>query len=256
MIIQFIINTVMLEKNRWTSHKTPSINISDWMGEFQKGGFSGVELWENHAREANQPENERLLENKSLIRILNSYAGFGDEQEIERRETVQLAREFEVEKVKFNLGDDFNRIEQYLKNIESLRVQLPQECKLLCECHPGTVMEDPVYAAKVLERLGSDQYEVIVHPFLPGTNLTRWFDYLGPLITHVHVSCYEDHRFHLLKERMELVKERSSILQAEGFDGTFSFEFTKGVAVEDEHLQKIYANALDDKECVHSLFPS
>ncbi|TLS37216.1 sugar phosphate isomerase/epimerase family protein [Pseudalkalibacillus caeni] len=244
----FIINTVLLEKNRWEPGRVPTIKVSEWMKDFRRDGFSGVELWENHALKASEEETRQLKNAILPVDVFNSYAGFEDEKEQERKETAEMVRKLGASNVKFNIGADENKRDTYVKNVLEWKEQLPSGCMLLCECHSGTLMEDPQTAAQVFNEWGSNQFGAILHPFHAHTDLDSWFAHLGSTIVHAHVSLYADGAFQLLEEQPELVKERVRKLKKAGFDGTYSMEFTKGTALEREIPMMLYENALKDMD--------
>ncbi|WLR49096.1 TIM barrel protein [Halobacillus litoralis] len=243
---RFFINTVLLEKNRWEPGRNPSLRVSDWMGRMQSDGFDGIELWENHAMKNSEEEVEALKDHPLPIEIFNSYVGFDDDQEKERAEAAAMIRRLHPKRVKFNFGNSKASLNVYIRNFNDWKDQLPEDCELLCECHPGTVMEDPSTARELLEQLESVGVKAITHPFHEQVNLNDWFNYLGDKIVHAHVSLFKDHAFHSLEDEPDLIHERLQILKERRYRGTFSMEFTKGVAEASETLQEIYAHAVKD----------
>lgn len=243
---QFLVNTVLLEKNRWQTVQHPSILVSDWMDAIQSDGFDGIELWANHALKASDEEVNALSAHPLPIEIFNSYVSFEDSHERERAEVASIIQQLSPKQVKFNLGPSEALIDTYIENLKQWKDQLPEGCQLLCECHPGTVMEDPKKAKDLFSHLGNMNCKAIIHPFHENTDLHTWFHHLGDRIAHAHVSLYKGGSFYALEEAMEWSKDRVKDLKTHGYKGSFSMEFTKGTATEEETPEKIYAQALRD----------
>ncbi|MGP4108128.1 sugar phosphate isomerase/epimerase family protein [Virgibacillus sp. L01] len=256
---RLLINTVLLEKNRWGPGRTPTILASKWLETFWENDFDGVELWENHALKASNKEVQLLKQSRLPLEVFNSYVRFDDQFEEERKLTAEMINQLGAKKVKFNIGPDQSLQETYIKNVLKWKDMLPAGCKLLCECHHGTVMEDPKKAKEIFDKLNSDQFGLIIHPF-HDVNLELWFSYFGPSIIHAHVSLYKNGDFQLLEKQSELVKERIRILKEVGFKGTYSLEFTEGVRSEGETPQLLYENALRDSkflsDCLKEIYVS
>ncbi|MFQ3544032.1 hypothetical protein Q7A53_08090 [Halobacillus rhizosphaerae] len=250
---RFLINTVLLERNRWETHRTPSILVSEWLERFKEDGFDGLELWENHVIKAQKEEVQLLKKSPFKVDTYNSYVRFEDGYEEERESSANMIRELQVNKVKFNLGSKPDLEERYLENLQIWKRDLPAGCRLLCECHPGTIMEDPFEVARIYDELGSSQFEAIVHPFNEQQDLKRWFDCLGSTVTHAHVSLYKSQSFHHLADEEEFVKKRAAILRNQKFAGTYSMEFAKGTSCPNENQEVVYNNALQDRHYLQNL---
>jgi len=241
------IATVLLEKNRWRPGKVPTFRVSDWGQRFREAGFDGVELWENHAALATEGELSALAEMACPVRIYNSYCSFDDTGAADRKRAAELATRFAAQGVKFNLGHDEEAIPTYQRNLESWRHELPEGCRLLCECHGGTVLEEPERAKAILDPLAAG-LEIIVHAFAADDDsLGEWLATFGAAVTHVHAAASGgDGRLARLADVKELVHRRIRRLLGAGFAGTLSVEFTQGVAREPEGQDELLANATDD----------
>ena len=241
------IATVLLERNRWQAGKEPTFSVSEWGQRFQEAGFDGVELWENHAALATEDERRALAGMPCPVRIFNSYCSFDDEGAADRERAAGLAARFGVTGVKFNLGHDEEAIPAYRRNLAAWRDELPEGCRLLCECHGGTVLEEPERAKAVLEPFAGE-VEIIVHAFGgEDDSIARWLATFGPAVTHVHAAASgSTERLARLAETRDLVDRRVRCLLDAGFAGTFSVEFTEGVGREPEAPDGLFANATDD----------
>ncbi|MCK4283693.1 MAG: sugar phosphate isomerase/epimerase [Candidatus Brocadiae bacterium] len=240
--------TVLLERNRWTVEKRPSFRVSDWLERFADAGFDGIELWENHAALC-APEELAALESSALpIAIFSSYAALDDACAAERERVADLAGRLRARRIKFNFGSDPSQAEAYVRNLKEWRTLLPQDCALLCECHPGTIAEEPAGAAELFGLLDGIPVQVIVHAFfLPADRLRESFKCHGRAVTHVHVQVVDEEG---ARQRLDwdadLVKERLHILREEGFSGSLSLEFTGGTAAPDEDIEALFRNAVAD----------
>ncbi len=243
------IATVLFERNRWTPHKQPSFKVSEWAARYADAGFNGIELWENHLLLAEAGEQEALKSAPIPVNILNTYCTFDDAGASGRKASAALAAGLGVRGIKFNLGGDPLLTEQYMVNLSAWQNELPADCRLLCECHAGTVLEDPARATEILGPL-QGQVEIIVHAFGGDDDalLKGWLDLFGPLLTHAHAAgtFTPDHGFLPLRDLEGLVRHRVGILSNGGFSGSWTLEFTAGVAGPREDMDQLMSAAADD----------
>ena len=228
--------TVLLEKNRWNSRE-PSFKVSDWAQRIVDAGFDGIELWENHLLLADRAEWDALRNGPVSVPILNTYCGFDDDSADARSASAELARHLDVGAVKFNFGNDPAQVDAYRRNLMAWRDELPDGCRLLCECHANTVLEDLDKAPTVLAPI-MDQVEIIVHGFVGDdeTDLVQRIECFGSAITHVHS---------VLTEK-GCAPRRVEILKDAGFSGTFSIEFCYGVIENVQDVKQLLATATED----------
>ncbi|QST01737.1 TIM barrel protein [Pontibacillus sp. ALD_SL1] len=250
---KILLNTVLLEKNRWEDGQIPSIQVSKWVHAIKEEGFDGIELWQNHALKATDYERAELKHSDLSIDVFNSYIKFEDGYEQEREKIVNLVHELKCKAVKFNLGHSMEHINMYISHVKDMLNQLPDSCQLLCECHPGTIMEDPETAYQFLDQIGSNRVKAIIHPFHNQVNIEEWFQHLGSSITHAHVSLYNNKLFHLLSREESFVRKRITKLHEHQFTGSYSIEFTAGVASRDENTNEVFSNASEDHALLRQL---
>jgi sugar phosphate isomerase/epimerase len=242
---QIFIGTVLLERNRWTSDKQPSYRVSEWMHRFAADGFDGMELWENHAA----PEELTALADGPLpVAVFNSYAGMNDAETFRRQQSAEQTVRLLAPAVKFNVGADPALWDAYLANAGIWLQQMPSQTRLLCECHGGTVLETPEAARRAFAVWDNTRFGAIIHPFYDLDGLRAWFRALGPqVIAHSHVQTRaEDGTWLVLEDRAAHVKEALHIMREEGFQGTYTLEFTRGTATPEETIEGLYASALRD----------
>lgn len=246
-----LLGTVLLEANRWTPEKRPTLKISEWADAILAAGFSGLELWENHAALADPAEQAALRCMPIPVSIFSSYCKFDDDGAAGRRRTAEWARAYGVSGVKFNLGPDVAMTETYMRNLAAWLDMLPEGCRALCECHGGTVLEETARAVTMLRPV-LDRIGIIVHAFAGDDDdvLRRWIDACGNAINHVHVA--SEFRPNVgcvpLREIGETVRRRIGLLREAGFAGTWTIEFTAGVALPPEDPAKLLNSAAADRQ--------
>lgn len=249
---EIYIGTILLEPNRWKRRKSPSYAVSEWFERFEESGFDGIELWEYHATLCSPEELAKLERSPLPISIFNSYAAFDDAGAPAREESLRAVERFQARGVKFNLGGRWEERETYLRHLKAWARELPKGVRILCECHPGTIMEEPQRAYDLFARLETAEmeglaFEAIVHPFYSEEGLLKqFFRLFGSRITHAHVQMREGGRFVCLDENPAFVKERLQFLQDEGFRGSFTLEFTAGTNTPDENRDALWAAAQRD----------
>jgi len=245
--LQVCFATVLLESNRWTPEKTPTFKVSEWADPIRDAGFAGLELWEYHATLADEQERDALVRLPLPVAIFNSYCTFDDAGAGGRRRAAELAGRFGAGGVKFNFGNEPARADEYIRNLLAWAEELPVGCRLLCECHGGTLLETPAQAARVLAPL-SGRVEIIVHAFAGERDVLReWLNRFGPAVTHVHVAGRVGNGPMLrLTDIADESRARLAMLAAAGYSGTWTEEFTGGVAQWPEDRRALLANAAGD----------
>ena len=246
MTDEIYISTVLLEKNRWSS-KEPSLLVSDWLDKIEIAGFNGMELWENHLLKADKAELQRVQNSPVSVNVLNTYCGFEDEKSEQRKLSAELAHQVNAKAVKFNFGNNADLEKNYIENLLKWKEILPQDCRLLCECHPYTILEDVEEAARVLNPL-SDYVEIIIHAFNGSQeNFKKRLDIFSAPTTHVHVagSGVKGITYSPL-EGEPIVRSLVKTLKENHFNGSWTIEFCNGVASKNEDIDAIFNAAVND----------
>ena len=245
---QILIGTILLDLNRWGNPKTPSYEVSEWIERFQQAGFDGMELWEFHATLCSESEREKLIASDFRSVVYNTYCDFDDASADARQQAADLICKLGSSGVKFNVGKDPDLRETYLDNLRSWREQVPESCTLLCECHPGTIVETPDDAKAFFDDLGVDGWEIIVHCFIPEMDvLKRWFDYFGSKVTHAHTQLRNEKReVQLLGDYLDRAQAALDVMFAYDFSGSITVEFAKGTREPDENMVDLWTGAQAD----------
>ncbi|QHI70122.1 sugar phosphate isomerase/epimerase family protein [Tichowtungia aerotolerans] len=245
--------TVLLDRNRWTEERNPSVKVSNWLERFSADGFDGLELWSFHATYASEEEQARLEQSALPIRLFNSYACFDREDSAQETDVVAAIR-FGARGIKYNIGSDPALRKTYLKQLAAWRERVPQNIQLLCECHPGTIIEQPVAARAFFDELGMDGHGIIVHPFSRFDSLEEWLDLFGPDVMHAHMQMTDESgKLIRFDKRSDLAEQAIRIMQKKGYCGSYSLEFTEGVAAPGETPEMLYENARKDLSLLRSL---
>jgi len=237
------IATVLLERNRWTLDKAPSFAVSEWGQRFHDAGFDGVELWENHLLLAMDEEQAAIQDMACPVVYYNTYAGFGDEDADALREAADWIRRLGAKGCKYNLGKDPSRRETERRNLRAWVASLPEGCMPLCECHGGTMLEDPRDAARFFQEADLPRNGIIVHAMGGDEErLHPWFDLFGPAIRHLHIVLH----------REPDLAGRLAYFERAGFAGSMTVEFTQGVAEPGENMADLFASAVDDLDTLRA----
>ena len=241
------IGTILLEKNRWATPKTPSYRVSEWLDRFAAAGFDGMELWEYHATRCGDDELAALAASPVPVAVFNTYCGFEDDARAGRLRAAELTRRLGAGGVKFNVGKDPARRGEYLHNLRAWAEMLPDRCRVLCECHGGTILERPADARAFFDEAGAERFGVIVHCFADDPAvLTEWLDRFGPAVAHAHVALRDAGRSVRLDRRGHHVEDVLAILHDAGYAGSFTLEFTEGTGEPDESIEPLWRAALAD----------
>ncbi|NLF31474.1 MAG: TIM barrel protein [Planctomycetes bacterium] len=247
------IGTILLEKNRWTTDKTPTCRVSDWTGRFADAGFDGMELWQWHATKVDDAERRALTASPCPVAIFNSYAAFDQAGAIDRNHAALLARRFGAKGVKFNVGNDPAGRQEYMEALRQWRLLFDDDVTLLCECHPGTILEAPAAAKAFFDEAGVPGVGVIVHAFNAAGTLDAWLDTFGPGVRHAHLQMRDERNVIPFSAKPDVARRSIETLRRAGYDGSYTLEFTAGTLAPDETVDLLWANALADKAFLEDL---
>ncbi len=246
--------TICLERNRWGSRQ-PSFRVGQWLDRFAADGFAGIELWENHFLAADADEQARLIARAAPIAVFNTYAGFGDTpaEAEQRARAAEGIAQLKAKAVKYNLGSDTAALDTGRRNLVAWAEQLPPDCRPLCECHPGTALEEVDAAARFFADLDPARFGIIAHLRDEPASLERWLTTFGPRLCHVHMQMRtpeDDPTTPTGRERLAVGVAR---LKQHDYRGSVSVEFTRGIGRE-EQIEALYHNARVDRAAFHELW--
>lgn len=247
--------TVCLDPNRWGSRE-PSFAVSDWLDRIREDGFDGLELWEFHYIKADSDEQQRLIDRRDAITLYNTYANLSSEPEqAQAREAAAGAIEqLQTQGVKFNIGRDPTMLDEYRKNLEAWAARVPDTCRLLCECHPGTPIEEAPAATEFFKDLDPERIGIIAHMASDPTAIDPWMQAFGQQVCHIHFQRRDAGTDPATEAGRDSMNQLVAALKSYDYQGSVTIEFTRGIG-RDEQIETVYANALADanafKEATH-----
>lgn len=258
---RILLGSIALEPKRWAPVKTPSYPVSAWLPRFFEDGFDGVELWGYHWENATPAEQTALREKAAPLAIYSAYCGFDEGQEDSRRQAAQGVHELQAQGVKFNVGNNQDKTAVYIETVREWAAGLPDGTRLLCECHPGTLMERADAAKRFFDAWPEERFQALVHPVaqqMPGMpplqSLQAWIDALGGRITHAHMQLRDtDDDFIALERNEQYVRDALTLMRDAGFCGTITLEFTAGTRAPDQTPESLYTAIVRDLEFLRAL---
>ena len=231
---QIYLATVAIEPNRWGLAEPgghPLIRVSDWLPAIADAGFDGLELWERHARSVPDDELDALLGSEVPIEILSCYTSWDDPDDTDRAETAAWIERVGAQGVKFNVGSDPGAIGDYTERLRRFEAEVPVGARLLCECHFGTVAEDPAVARDIFDAVaGADRLGAIVH--LHPMARDEWsapLAVLGHRVRHVHAQLAEYPQSTSAEELGEALRPDVEAICAVSPEATWTIEFSHGL---------------------------
>ncbi|MDP6491657.1 MAG: hypothetical protein QGH42_10420 [Kiritimatiellia bacterium] len=219
--------------------------MSAWLSRFARDGFDGVELWEFHFLPAEKAEQERLVTAASSVAIYNSYVGFADEEAEARAAAAEAITRLQPRGVKYNLGGDASKRDEYRRNLLAWADALPADCRLLCECHGGTILEQAEDAAAFFADLDPARFGVVVHVSGDAAGTEKWFSELNGRVQHLHVQMRGPESDPSVAANRPALDAGFAVVKAHGYTGSVAIEFSRGIG-RDEDIEEIYTNACTD----------
>ena len=240
--------TVGIERLRWAKPKRSSIDLHSYIPRIAEAGFDGIELWEFHATGLAEDELERARavarDAGCPLTILSTYVTTvpTDENVEHRRRLNHTARLLGAEAYKYNIRGPSRE--------DAVRFVLDWAAEtdvlFLCECHGGTLMEEPETAAGILLELGPERFPAILHSLAAADDeFERDLALKGNMLRHVHVQRAGEER--------ELIAARTKRLGEMGLALTWSIEFSAAVS-DNADNETCFAAAVEDmkflRECL------
>lgn len=248
------LGTVALEKNRWAKTKTPSFNVSDFIPMLKDDGFYGLELWEYHYTLATDEEKAKLAES-GIPFYFNSYISIGKRDDELFKSIGDAVKAIGATAVKFNFsrnwGEDIPEISDQIENLKRLTDFMPDNVKMLCECHPNTVMEVPEDAGEVFAKLDKEKYGAIIHLETDKAFADRCFDSYGDRIWHIHCQYKGDSKgFQPMDDGTGKAEQLLNYYKSKNFNGTMAIEFVKFEDTAEAH----YENAKNELKYLNKIY--
>lgn len=240
------LGSIALERNRWESGRSPTYLVSDFVQRAKDDGFDGIELWQYHYLSADAGERKKLVDSDTSF-IFNSYLSLADGMTDAVKDVADAICQLKAEAVKYNFGSSqlgYNPADLQKQTETLLRFadMLPENVKLLCECHADSIGEDPVRMAEIFKKL-DERFGAIIHLMTPLDFAKHCFDCYGERICHIHSSyVLPDLGFQCLAGAEATAEEHYQYYVSRGFNGTVTVEFTQDAS----SPEQFYHNTLKD----------
>jgi sugar phosphate isomerase/epimerase len=246
-----LLGTVAIEPNRWGIAKPggfPVTQVSDWLPAIAAAGFDGLELWERHATFVDEDEVDRILAGPVPVTVFNGYALWDDPDPVARDDTARWVRRFGATGVKFNVGNDPTARDAYVERLQRFHEKVDPGVRLLCECHAGTLAEDPAVAAAMFDEVApTERLQAIVHlGRTPDDAAKHLLDGLGDRVSHVHLSLADEGPSTDRASLADDVRSGVELLRSFGFHGSWTIEFAHGLMTEHDEAGFVLESAIRD----------
>ena len=167
----------------------------------------------------------------------------------------EMAARLGARGIKYNIGSDPELRQVYMDQLRAWRSRLPKEIALLCECHPGTIIEEQEAARAFFDEAGLQNHGIIVHAIMQLEKLPQWLDLFGDEVKHIHLQLRDDdYKLINYAQNLGKVHETLDLLQSRQFKGSYTLEFTAGIGADGESPDLLYANALKDLAVLREYF--
>lgn len=232
------LGSVALEPNRWRrgDERQPSFPVSAFSERAQAAGFTGWELWEDHFFKADLAERAALAQSPLPVRIFNTYAipGVDSPARFAEVNAAIAALGPQVHGVKFNLGPHDGDLQAQIAATIAWAHALPSGVRLLCECHPGTLLEIHENALKAFDAWQAIGVGRILHPLgANGDAFDDAFSLPGAPVCHLHWQSRDaDNRMAAMDYDPERLHDAVRQLRAQHFNGTHAIEFVEGTGAQ------------------------
>lgn len=272
--MQILLNTILIEPNRWAPDKTPQRPLSEHLPDLQRAGFHALEIWQYHVSTLDARGLTNLsthLDACALKPIAMGAYPFlhldgpeGDEAMVHLGRTVAYAAHLQSEIFKIFPGRvasqqlDAAARARSVEHVRLLAQQLAERSMLLTlETHANTLCDTEESTLQLLEELSPcENVGLCFQPYTEGDTdaAIRMYDALRPHIRHVHLQnrLRDDGSVTLLEEGDWLDYRRLlAHIRDSGFDGPLSLEFTADMATPDTpdaDPSRVLENAARDRD--------
>lgn len=275
--MQLLLNTIMLEPNRWTADHALSRPLAALLDPMAGAGFRDLEVWGYHLDRLSEGEVERLaaaLESRRMRAVgVGAYPAFhleGAGHEEQRRTLDRLlaaavrlgASVFKIFPGRVGSAEAGETV--WRRSAEGMRRLAGRtgEAGLLLtlETHGGTLCDTLDGTRRLLDQLPEDGVGICFQPYVDHDTAAALaaFDALGSRVLHLHLQNRGPGGAALLAEG-DWVDYRRFLphVRRSGFDGPMCLEFTAGITPaegEEFDLAGVLANAARDRAFVEGLW--
>jgi sugar phosphate isomerase/epimerase len=253
-----LLASVALEPNRWKKDelRVPSLRISEWGERAAEAGFDGWELWERHYFLADASERAALTASALPVVHFNTYLRPGLDSLDDWKRVVEAVTALgpQVRGIKFNLGSGERPVFEQVAAAVDWADYLPENVRMLCECHPGTVLETPDAAREAFRIWPAGRFGAILHPMNrdPG-HCDAWFGALEGRIEHLHWQARDaENRVCGLADMRDALSVVENSLRKHAYTGMHAVEFVRGTGQPGESVDGLFEAAIDDLKVLRS----
>ena len=269
-----LLNTIMLEPNRWTAEKRLSWPLIDLLEPVQLAGFHQIEIWQYHISDLNDGEVEDLRARQEQLGMqtiaVGAYPQFHHQDgeaetyaaELERTVEVSAAMGANVFKIfpgrVASADADAGVRERTLQRLRALAGNVSEHGMILTlETHGGTLCDTPASTHQLLAELSDvENLAICFQPYVghDTESTTDFYDSIAHRVHHLHLQnrlsaerqtvCLEDGDWVDYSRLLPHIRDT-------GFEGIACIEFTAGITPPEGQtfsLDEVISNAVIDRE--------
>ena len=271
--MRIVLNTICLEPNRWTPHKTPHVPLLDLLKPIAQAGFTYIDIWsphvENLAPDALRQVAQRCKDLNLTVTRLSTYLT-GDclkptappiEQAAAR--LCQIARDFGANSMRIFFGNkDFKDFTEdlwqtSLHHVQTLREEAQKAgITIAAETHPGSACNCLEGCQEVLRR--TQEKMSLIYQFMSNDASTN-AEHVRTLSPHIHAIHLQDrdenNAFTRLGQGVIGYDQILATAQACGIDCDLVIEFVEGCKVPNPNafdLHAVLQTAIADRQYVEA----
>jgi hypothetical protein len=247
------LSTLLLEKNR-SNGKGPTLLVSDWTEPIAEAGFAGVEIWINHLALASRSEWELIKQNAQESDLLIAHISAAlpvdasDKSRRLRDAIVEACDYFRQDALKFSVLPDPKSkggMDEAMDFAKTWAQDVPRDVALIYDAGEGESGASGLEKAKRVFG-GGGRCKAALHPFLMSpAELDAALKSFGDFLGNLGVEAKRDGNWSHLSELPEAAKLAAAVRKS-NFKGTWSLDFTKGVGLPGENIDRLFDNAEKD----------
>ena len=276
--MRLLLNTIMLEVNRWTADKILTQPLADLLPNLQTAGFNTLEIWQYHISRLDDDAfadlKIRLDEHALQIVALSAYpllhldGSAGDDAAAELERIVVRAATLGATTCKIFPGRIASAVADdtvWHRSIDRLRVLAERlghsGMDLTLETHKDTLCDTLESTTRLLTDLSDvANLGICFQPYASQNTeqVLTFYDVLAPTIRHIHLqnrTCTDNVRSLLADGDWYDCGQLLRRARARGFDGLLSLEFTAGLFPQKGQTfdpQTVIDNAIIDRQFVRN----
>lgn len=271
-MIRLLLNSIALDPNRWTAHKTPHFRLDQLLDPISRTGFRYVELWQYHLFHEPEATIRQFLRIGTELGLAFPVTGMYPQLHLQGGARVQEMQKVDrmldysmlmgTNVVKLFVGNRASAVlseTEYANSVafmQELAEQARQREMIIAgETHGNTIFDDLTSCKRFRSDVSADNFKICFQPY-DFTNTARAindFKALGKDIVHFHLQGRRnDEMVWLSRSDLDYDALLTAIL-TEGYEGDLSIEFVKDCVVpsaSEFDLNTVLANARRDRDFI------